>query len=475
MGWRAGWNKQGGFNCGIGPSISLGNDARLDFGVGRNGMFAGLGNKNGMIGFGSGGIGGTLNIARGLGVNFGNGGFGVNLGGIVDIGSHGVSFVNPFILLGTQVFNYFAEIKPLRGQRHKLDALAQKETDPIKKALFEYFTDEARIKEESSRANIGGDLTLLRFLGNNSDKAFGVINAEISKAISSMKEKLGNNENAQEEITYLLLTLSSPNMGRHINKAQIALELSAIIKAGGDNANFITDLWAAFPAELKPKEDDQAALTIFEGKDKYAVSVRTKDLVEAVLGGKYEEFQKDLLLGEKALDQIKKVRDLLRRDDLRSSFDRSSAMSRQSRSKHDFDTMVYDLTKATRKLIEENANGSNNDQIYVNSLVLLSLANQVGRQTIIPILSRLISDVPTEIQERLKARFEGFYQSRALAVLDLKDTGIDFTVSERTGEKDSNDRYIRIERTIHYSMTEFVHRSISRTIREETAERGSGQ
>ena len=147
-------------------------------------------------------------------------------------------------------------------------------------------------------------------------------------------------------------------------------------------------------------------------------------------------------------------------------------MSRQSRSKHDFDTKFYDLIKATRTLIEENGD---KDKIYINSLVLLSLANQVGRQTIIPILSRVISDVPTEIQDRLKARFEGFYRSRALAVLDLKDTGIDFTFSERTREKDANNRYIRREVRAHYSMTEFVHRSINRTIREETAEGRSGQ
>ncbi|MFA5097986.1 MAG: hypothetical protein WC490_05095 [Candidatus Margulisiibacteriota bacterium] len=478
---EVGWSRSNGINWRLGAQVLVGGKAgRADINVPRfelglsspGGVYADFGTYKYRVGYNGRGYGASLCLGEELALSLTNRGFGLSGPAGLAFGSGGFSW-SP-VVAGIQCLtSYFFEIKPLRDNRHELEAKLKDEQDLLKRALLNHHLDLARIKEESSRANIGGDLTLLRFLGNNSDKAFGVINAEISKAISSMKEKLDKKENAQEEITYLLLTLSSPGMGRHINKAQIALELSAIIKAGGDNAKFITDLWAAFPAELKPKEDDQAALTIFEGKDKYAVSVRTKDLVEAVLGGKYEEFQKDLLLGEKALDQIKKVRDLLRRDDLRSSFDRSSAMSKQSRSKHDFDTMVYDLTKATRKLIEENADGSNNDQIYVNSLVLLSLANQVGRQTIIPILSRVISDVPEEIQKRLEARFEGFYQSRALAVLDLKDTGIDFTVSERTGEKDSNQRYIRIERTTHYSMTEFVHRSISRTIREETADGGS--
>ncbi|MEO0025999.1 MAG: hypothetical protein ABIK54_04490 [candidate division WOR-3 bacterium] len=243
-------------------------------------------------------------------------------------------------------------------------------------------------------------------------------------------------------------------------KAQIALEISAIIKAGGDNANFIADLWKSLPTELKPKEDDQAVLTLFEGNDKHAVLVRTKDLVEAVLGGKYEEFQNEILLGEKSLDKIRKIK----------------GMIKPGLPKTDFDNEIYKLIFDTKQLVGKNETNEHSS-IYINSLVLLSLANQIGRKTIIPILSDLISSLPDELKKKLPEGFERFYNSRALATLGLNtDPGIDYTIFEYKKEKEGDsaeNRLIRKETTAHYAIQEFLKYSINGTIREETIIRGS--
>lgn len=270
LGWSLGWDKPGGFNYSVGPSVSLGDAASLDFGVGRNGAFVGLSTKDLTIGYGGGGLGGTINIAKGLGVNFGNGGLGLNLGGILTIGSHGISLVNPLVFLGTSIFTYFAQIKPLRDQRHKLEAMILKETEPLKRALLKHYTDDARIREESSRGciNLGfikikGDLVPTTF-GNNSGKAYGTIDSEIRAAIADVRDELAKGLDASENTAYLIFNLISANTRLAKANVETAVLLSEICAKYPDTKKSIIALWNNLPAEFKGGNKDMDIMALIE-------------------------------------------------------------------------------------------------------------------------------------------------------------------------------------------------------------------